>query len=208
MSVLRRSLPLVAALVLLSIAAAFALLAVDVRAWQGTLRRDDVRFAALHSPPGLWRSPAIFPGDPAQHILGLGDGLAYRHALQLFWLSEVGVKNAGGLTQTRIDTQEDLAALMRDARTDAERSSAANLLGVMTMTTPNADSATRSQMVLRATAYFRQAVVDDPGDYAAKLNLELALRLQRPVVSRFGQDASGGFGSGGSHGADKHGGGY
>ena len=30
-------------------------------------------------------------GDPASALLGLGDPLAYRHALQLFLVSQVGV---------------------------------------------------------------------------------------------------------------------
>ena len=44
MTRLRRAAPLLAALLLLGLAAAFALLAVDVRAWQARLRHDDVRF--------------------------------------------------------------------------------------------------------------------------------------------------------------------
>ena len=90
MTRLRRAAPLLAALLLLGLAAAFALLAVDVRAWQARLRHDDVRFTAFRSVDGLWRSPAILPGDPASALLGLGDPLAYRHALQLFLVSQVG----------------------------------------------------------------------------------------------------------------------
>ena len=59
MTRLRRAAPLLAALLLLGLAAAFALLAVDVRAWQARLRHDDVRFTAFRSVDGLWRSPAI-----------------------------------------------------------------------------------------------------------------------------------------------------
>jgi len=38
---------------LLAFAAVFAILAVDARAWQSTLRRHDVRLTRLHSLPGL-----------------------------------------------------------------------------------------------------------------------------------------------------------
>ena len=210
MRLLRRSVPLAGALVLLGLAAAFVLLAVDVRAWQGTLKRDDVRFTALHSRPDFWSSPAILPGDPARTLLGLGDGLAYRRALQSFWLSEIGVARAGSgsLTEIRVATQEHLQALVDHARTGAERSGAANLLGVMTITTPAADNATQAQTLLRAAAFFRQAIVDDPTNYPAKINLELVLRLGRPGKSHFGADAHGGLGSGGSQGASAIGGGY
>lgn len=203
MTRLRRMRPLLAALLLLAVAAAFALLAVDVRAWQSTLRRDDVRFTALHTPQGLWRSPAILPGDPAEHLLGLDSALAYRHALQNFWFSQVGVAHlpSGDVTELRVSTENDLQALADNGNTDAERSGAANLLGVMTITTPSADNATQVQTLGRATAYFQQAVAADPRNYAARVNLELVLRLQRPAKTRFGTDARGGFGKGGSHGA-------
>jgi hypothetical protein len=210
MTRLRRATPLLVALLLLGLAAVFALLAVDVRAWQSTLRRDDVRFIARHPVQGLWRSPAILPGDPAYHLLGLGDPLANRHALQLFWISQVGVAHAkaGSVSVARVDTENELQTLADSARTGAERSRAANLLGVMTITTPSADSATQVQTLERAAAYFRQAITADPTNYAAKLNLELLLRLEQPAKTRFGRDARGGFGPGGSHGAGVLGGGF
>jgi len=206
----RRVRPLVAALLLLAIAAAFAVLAVDARAWQRTLRRDDVRFAMRHSEPDLWRSPATLPGDPVEHLVGLDSALAYRHALQLFWLTQFsGAHSAAeGVSETRVSTENDLQAVADSANTGAERSRAANLLGVMTITTPSADSATQVQTLERAAAYFRQAVEEDPANYAAKVNLELVLRLQRPSKTRFGSDAKTGLGTGGSHGAGVVGGGY
>jgi hypothetical protein len=200
---LRRIAPLLVAVALLGLAAVFALLAVDVRAWQGTMRRDDVRFTGFHPVQGIWRSPAILPGDPAYHLLGLGSPLSYRHALQLFWFSQVGVAHASSesVTATRVDTENRLQELADHAKTGAERSRAANLLGVMTITTPTADAATKVQALQRAAAYFEQAIKADPTSYAAKVNLELLLRLERPAKTRFGADARGGFGPGGSHGA-------
>jgi hypothetical protein len=210
MRLLRRLVPLAAALVLLGLAAGFAVLATDVHAWQGTLAHDDVRFRAIHSRPDLWRSPAALPGDPARVLLGLGDGLAYRHALQLFWLSEVGVarSSSGTLSQTRVDTQKQLQALVEHARTGAERSAAANLLGVMTIASPAASGATQTATINRAGLYFQKAIEDDSTNWAAKVNLELMLRLTKPDKSLFGKDAHGGYGSGGSHGAGSLGGGY
>jgi hypothetical protein len=210
MTVLRRSVPLVAALVLLGLAVAFVFLAADVRAWQQTFKRDDIRFRVLPSRPDLWRSRTTIPGDPARTILGVGDALAYRHALRLFWLTEVGVTEAGSenLSQTQVNTQQDLQVLVEQAKTGAERSAAANLLGVMTIRTPSPDSETQKQTIGRATSYFRKAIEEDPTSWPAKVNLELALRLTRPDKTRFGKDAHGGFGSGGSQGAGVIGGGY
>src|SRR5262249_39985582 len=111
--VLRRWWPLAGALMLLAFAAVFAVPAVHPRAWQSTLRRDDVRFTRLHSLPGLWRSPAILPGDPAEHLVGLGSGLEYRRALQAFWLAQFGGSKAarGSVTETRVETENDLQAV-------------------------------------------------------------------------------------------------
>jgi hypothetical protein len=206
----RRLLPLFVAVVLLGLATVLALLAVDVRAWQGRLTRDDASFRAQRSHVDLWRSPAILPGDPARSLLGLDDGLAYRRAVQLFWFSRVGSSTGGqaDLAALRVVAEEQLQVLSETAATGAERSNAANLLGVMAVTTSAADSPTQKATVARAREYFERAVVEDPTNYAAKLNLELALRLERPGKSRLDQDARGGFGFGGANGIGVVGGGY
>ena len=207
---LRRYLPLVAALVLLGLATVFALVAVDARAWQSTFARDDVRFGAHPSHSQLWSSPAILPGDPVQAILGLGDALSNRQALQSFWLNVIGIQRAKGtdLTAARLAAQTQLQQLANTASTAAERSAAANLLGVMTITTSASDKATLAQIFARATSYFQLAVAEDPANWAAKVNLELVFRLKRPGKSHFGADARGGFGQGGSEGAGPVGGGF
>jgi hypothetical protein len=191
-------------------AALLTLLAVDARAWQRTLTRDDLRFRALHSHAGLWRSPSLLPGDPARLVLGLDDALSYRRALQLFWFSRVGTdpNTRQDVAQTRVDAQEQLERLATGAASGEERADAANLLGVMTVTTPSADSATQTQTLERAALYFQRAITEDPANYAAKLNLELVLRLRRPGKSKFGKDARGGYGYGGAQGSGVVGGGF
>lgn len=205
----RRLLPIAAPLVLLALAAALALFASDVRAWQGALTRSDLQFRAQRSQTGLWASPAVLPGDPARAVLGLGDALAYRRGLQLFWFSNLGAgtDNEGDLGALRADTEAQLQKLMASAATPEERSTAANLLGVMTVTTP-ADSPTQKDEISTATRYFTRAVVEDPLNYGAKLNLELVLRIQRPHSSHLNEDAHGGFGFGGSNGVGGVGGGF
>src|SRR5438876_8304817 len=85
----RHRFALVAAL-LAGIAVVLALLAVDVRAWQTTVARDDLRFRALPAHKGLWRPQTILPGDPASKLIGTGAALDLRHALQYFWYSRIG----------------------------------------------------------------------------------------------------------------------
>ncbi|HKU57849.1 MAG TPA: hypothetical protein VJP41_12605 [Gaiellaceae bacterium] len=206
----RRFLPLVAAIVLIGLAVVLALFASDVRAWQGRVTRDDVRFRAQRSRIGDWRTPTVLPGDPARSVLGLDDALAYRRALQLFWLSTVGASTAGqaDLAELRVVAEAQLQTLADSAATRQERSTAANLLGVMAVTTSAADSPTQKATVERAKHYFGLAVREDPSSYAARLNLELALRLEKPGKSRLDQDARGGFGFGGANGLGVVGGGY
>lgn len=210
MTLLRRSRPLLVALLFLLVGSALLLLAVDARAWRKTITRDDLRFRALHSHVGLWQSPATLPGDPARALLGLSEPLAYRHALQLFWYGRVGSdpQSRRDVLTIRIDAQRRLEQIMRTARTPRERSTAANLLGVMTVTTPSADTETRVQTLRRAADYFQRAIAADATNFQAKLNLELVLRLQRPGQSRFGKDARGGYGFGRGRGIEIIGSGY
>ncbi len=206
---LRRALPLVAAVVLLGLAAVLALFASDVRAWQGALTQSDLHFRAQRSHIGLWSSPTVLPADPARSVLGIDDALSYRRALQLFWFSTVGSSTGcqADLAATRVAAQVQLQTLMTTAATAEERSTAANLLGVMTVTAP-ANSPTQKVEIATATRYFQLAVIEDQTSYAAKLNLELLLRVARPGKSRLDQDARGGFGFGGANGVGVVGGGF
>lgn len=205
----RRALPLVAAAVLLGLAAVLALFASDVRAWQGTMTQGDLHFRARRSHTGLWRSPAVLPGDPARSLLGLDDALGYRRALQLFWLSNAGASTGGqaDLGATRAAAETELQQLMTTGASAAERSTAANLVGVLTVLTPE-DSPTQKAEIATAKHYFTRAVNEDPTNYAPKLNLELVLRIQRPPKSPLDEDAHGGFGFGGANGAGPVGGGF
>ena len=205
---LRRALPLVAAVVLLGLAAGFALLASDIRGWQGSLTQSDLQFRSQRSHIGLWRSPASLPGDPARSLLGLDDALSYRRALQLYWFSTVGSSTGGqaDLAATRVDAEATLQKLTASGATAQERSTAANLLGVMTVTAP-ANSSTQKAEIATARNYFVQAVKANPGNYDAKLNLELLLRVAHPGKSELNQDAHGGFGFGGANGVGVVGGG-
>jgi hypothetical protein len=208
MKLVRRTLPLVAGVFLLGLATVLVLLALDVRAWQGTLTQSDLRFRAQRSHIGLWRSPAVLPGDPVRSLLGLDDALAYRRAVQLFWLSTAGASTGGkaDLAATRVATETDLQQLTEKGATREERSNAANLLGVMTVEAPE-NSATQKEEIATAVRYFSQAVVLDPTNYDAKLNLELLLRVAHPGKSKLNQDARGGFGFGGANGVGAVGGG-
>ena len=195
-----------------AISAVLLLLAFDAHTWRTTVARDDLRFRALPAHRGLWKPQTSLPGDPASALLGTGDTMAYRRALQLFWYSRIGSnpEERQDLPTLRAETQqhlEDLAAQGLNAR---ERSYAANLLGVLVVTAPTSsqDKDAVEQILKRATGYFQQAIRIDSHNDDAKLNLELVLRVTKPGKGGFGKDARSGYGFGRGRGATPIGSGY
>jgi hypothetical protein len=200
------------ALVLAGVALVLALLAVDVHAWQTTVARDDLRFRALPAHKGLWQPPTVLPGDPASRLIGTGNAMAYRRALQYFWFARIG-SNPEVRQDTptlRASAQERVQNLIGSAPSAKQRSDAANLLGVLVVTTPapGSDQDAVTQILTRAAQYFQLAIAIDDGNLDAKQNLELVLRLQRPGKGKLGRDARSGYGFGRGRGAGQQGGGY
>ena len=202
----------IAALVCLALGVLLVLLALDARTWQTTVRRDDMRFRALPDHQALWKPQTRLPGDPAGTALGTGDAIAWRRAIQYFWFTRIGSNPdvRQDLPTIRALDQQRLLALMGSARTAEERSSAANLLGVLVITTPVAgNDQDVIEKVLRQTAgYFQAAILLDPANTDAKQNLELVLRVLRPGKGKLGRDARAGFGFGRGQGAATLGNGY
>lgn len=202
----------VAALVCLALGVLLVLLAVDVRTWQTTVQRDDMRFRVLLDHRGLWRPKPMLPGDPAGKLLGTTDTVAIRRAEQYFWFSRIGRNSEAqqDLPTLRAEAQNKLDTESKNAATPGERSQAANLLGVLIVTSPvtSNDPKTLSSILVRAIGYFQIATALDPKNVDAEQNLELALRLRRPGGGRFGRDARSGYGFGKGHGTGLIGSGY
>ncbi len=209
---LRRHRAALLALLCAGIAIIVALLAADVSAWRSTVARDDLRFRALPAHTHLWRPPTVLPGDPASLLIGTGSTISYRRALQYFWFSRIGSdpEVRQDTPTLRATAQNKLLSLVSSAPNSQERSIAANLLGVLVVTTPTigSDAGGTTQVLTRAAQYFQQAIAIDPGNTDAKQNLELVLRLQQPGKGRFGHDARSGYGFGKGRGVSSPGGGY
>ena len=210
MSRLHRHRAAVLSLVCVAAGAALLMLALDARAWRTTVAQDDLRFRALPGHLGLWKPETKLPGDPASALLGTGDTTAYRRALQLFWYSRIGVspEASTNLPILRAEAQKRLQDLIEQGLSAHERSYAANLLGVLVVTTPTPGNNQIGQILKRAAGYFQQAIRIDAGNDEAKLNLELVLRVTKPGKGRFGKDAKVGYGFGRGRGASRPGGGY
>jgi hypothetical protein len=210
---LRRHRLLVASIVAATVAVVLALLAADVAAWRSTVRHDDLRFRALPAHTGLWRPQTILPFDPASLVIGTGSTTSWRHAMQWFWFTHINSNPEVRMdTPTlRADTQNKLLAQLAEAPTAAQRSQAANLLGVLVATTrvPGGnDRSVISQLLKRSAAYFQQSIAIDPANGDAKQNLEIVLRLSKPGKGHFGKDARAGYGFGRGRGAGEFGSGY
>ena len=188
------------------------LLAFDAHTWRTTVARDDLRFRALPAHRGLWKPRTLLPGDPASALLGTGDTMAYRKALQLFWYSRIGSnpEERQDLPTLRAQAQQHLLDLTAQGLSAHERSLAANLLGVLVVTTPNSsqDKGAIEQILKRAAGYFQQAIRIDSHNDDAKLNLELVLRVTKPGKGGFSKDARSGYGFGRGRGATPIGSGY
>ena len=200
------------ALLCAGITVVLALVAVDASTWRSTVARDDLRFRALPAHRQLWRPSTLLPGDPASLLIGTGSTVSYRHALQYFWYSRIGSdpEVRQDTPTLRATAQNKLLDQIASAPTSQERSAAANLLGVLVVTTPSigSEAASTTQVLARAAQYFSQAIAMDAGNANAKQNLELVLRLQKPGKGRFGHDARSGYGFGKGRGISTTGGGY
>jgi hypothetical protein len=200
------------ALAFAAVAAALLLLAVDARAWQTTVARDDIRFRALPAHAKLWNPQTLLPGDPAGALIGTGDTVDYRHGLQLFWFSRIGAdpETQVDLPTLRAQAEETLQHELFAGTRLQERSSAANLLGVLVVTTPapGTDRSGLAKLLQRAEGYFQEAIALDPANGDAKQNLELALRAGKAGKGRIGHDARAGYGFGRGRGATVVGSGY
>lgn len=203
---------LVAGIVCALIGAVLALLAADVSSWHSAFTRDDIRFRATPSHHDLWRPKTILPGDPAATLLATRSSVRWRRALQAFWATRTppGIGQPDTVAPTRrANAQQRLLAELTGAPTREERSDAANLLGVLVITTPaGTDQRILTQLVRRAEGYFKQAIAINPGNGEAKENLELVLRLKHPGKGGVSQHVRSRFGFSNSHGSGSAGGGF
>ena len=201
-----------AGLLCAALAVALGLLAADVSSWRSAFMRDDIRFRALPRHHDLWQPSTILPGDPASALLGTSSSVRWREALQSFAATQTltGVQSATKGPALRASAQQRLLTQLAAAPTKSQRSQAANLLGVLVVTTPSIanDPSAITQTLTRSAEYFQEAIALDPSNNDAKENLELVLRLTKPGKGKIGNDARSGYGFGKGQGIGNQGGGY
>ena len=114
---------------------------------------------------------------PAADLLGIDDDLALRKAVRSLELSRLGsrIHFKPQLILQRADAESRLETLASGGGSRAQRSRAAELLGVLQLASP-ANPQQRSAFLLKAVANLQKAIQLDPGNDEAKYNLEVALR--------------------------------
>ena len=160
-----------------------ALLAADVRAWPAAIERGDALYA-LDPASAQW-SVQTRLGGLAGTVLGTGDDLAARRALRLFdqtiavqqtlpYEEEVETARARAVNALAAPANSSDSSVASQART---------LEGVLAF-----GAAVRGggpSQVDAAIADFTAALELDPGNTAAKFDLELLLRLAQAEPSTF-----------------------
>jgi len=200
-----------AGLVCAVLAAALGLLATDVSSWRSAFMRDDIRFRALPRHQDLWQPSTILPGDPAAALLGTSNSVRWREALQSFAATQTltGVQSTTKGPALRASAQQRLLTQLAAAPTRSQRSQAANLLGVLVVTTPaGSDERVLARLVKRGASYFKQAIALDPGNASAKENLELVLRIKKPDKGKLSHTIRSGYGFSNNRGTGLEGNGY
>jgi hypothetical protein len=185
--------------VLAALAILAALLAADVRAWPVALDRGDAVYAIA---PGRaqWTPPARL-GGLAETLVGTAEDVAARRALQAYrgvaGLQEQ-LNDALGVQTQQVAAINLLAAPASSADSQVA-AQARTLLGILAFT-ESAEGGGVSQTDT-AIADFTDAVRVEPGDTAAKFDLELLLGLSAAHGQRHGAGLANGFGRTGQLGA-------
>jgi hypothetical protein len=188
---------LIAAGLALVLAAVLALLAADVRSWRDTMRADDLRFQLSASTAADWDTSTLLPPGVARRVLDVDDDRELRRGVAAFRAAD----RARGFSRSRVRGAAEAARAAVAASNDASAhaSQAFDLLGILAFS--DSTSGRRATPVERSLAAFDNAVRRDPGNTAAKYNLELLLRLLEAEGERRGPNPTPGPRGSGRRGA-------
>jgi hypothetical protein len=172
----RTALRIAGAVACTAAAVVLVLVAVDAHAWSARLAADDLRYRHDASESHLWQPKEVSPGDLTRHILGIGDDVSYRRALRDFRLGRLTEQvSSTSIADRRIAAQVELTHVA-DTDPDARvRSQADNLLGVLGFGLGAQDFGQHIAFFNNGIAAFQRAILLDPSNDDAYVNLEYAL---------------------------------
>lgn len=212
MSRRRRILMALGALACFGLAAVFFLMAVDTTRWRAAFPDDDVRYRA-EPEVELWHPATLMPGDPARLVLGAGDDVRFREAVQALRQGrlDLGFTSDPRLALPRAEAQSRLARVAQGDPSAERRSRAVGLLGVISFAGSLYETRGQVALVAEAVKDFETALELDPSNDEAKANLEQALQRRKALSALASSGATnptpGGEGSRGA-GAANTGSGY
>jgi hypothetical protein len=160
-------------LLLATFAAGLALLAADVDGARSALRQGDARFASTPAD-SFWTDHSATFGGVARTLLGIGDDIRYRQALQLYRSIPSAAASFDSGQSRSIARGIAQAALSRVEQTDrnpVRASRAATLLALLALSGGGTGAADQ------AVAELQNAIRLDESDTDAKFDLELLLRM-------------------------------
>jgi hypothetical protein len=190
-----RPLRLVLAFVLLACAVLLALLASDLRAWERTMRADDLRFRVDPRARPSWTASTILPSSLTRGLLATDDDRALRRGVAAFRVaSRTGRGIDNGITRQRVRAAAS-TKLAQVSTNSAYESQAADLVGVL------GASGSGTQGLEASVASFQNAVRLDPTNESAQFNLELLLNELLAHGKRIGASAAPGPRGHGTQGA-------
>ena len=174
---------------LLLVAVAVASLAADVLRWQQRMQAADLAFATGVDRTASWAPDTLLPSGLSRAVLGLGDDVAYRRAVQRFWLSEprAPLREFADVTR-RSGAERELARLGDEDENPVRRANVLVMRGALLLEEARNTPTQRQVFVRRAIEQYRKAIELDPTNADAVYDLELSLKLLR----RTGADAGGG----------------
>jgi len=172
-----------------------ALAARDVLAWRGQTAHADVAISS-HSPDlGVWRPRTWLPAGISEWLVGTGDDVEFRQALQHFQVfrgdQQWGLFVANGVNDDPSNFARrtlELAALefqfdhlARSSRSAELRSRARQLHGILLFQHLILQGGDAKTTLERTIADFTEAVRLDPENATAKYDLEGLLYLYKPL---------------------------
>jgi hypothetical protein len=198
----RRALPVAGAAGLALLALALAVVAVQVWRWPGEAAAQDALLGRHPAPAAAWSNQ----GGLAASLLGVEDDAAFRRAAALYRRGRAAGPDATvDELVAAVQAAIDLRSIEQGGAPRELRSLAANLEAILLAEDAVLDPDGQAR-VRRAADLFRRAVRLDPGNEAARANLELLLGLAGGLDGGAEAIGSGGFGD--AAGAARGGSGY
>jgi hypothetical protein len=163
-----------------AVAAVLAALAVDILRVDRQIATADVHFTTRLDRQTSWTPKTILPSGVSRSVLGFGDDLSYRHAVQRFWLSEprAPLLQFADVTR-RAGAERELAELAEGSGSAEQRSLLVTMRGGLLLEEARSTPSQREVFVRRAIEQFQLAITLDASNDDAVHDLELSLKLLR-----------------------------